>query len=128
MILALRTDSPQAEVYVYDETGERGRRIWQADRTLARDLLRVCEEVLVEAEGGFEQLSGVVVFEGAGSFTGLRIGATTANAIAYARSLPIVGTRGDDWLAQGRARLKNGENDRTVLPHYGAPPRITTPK
>ena len=72
-------------------------------------------------------IKGLAVFTGPGSFTGLRIGITTMNTIAYALDIPIVGTTGDDWLADGLARLRAGENDRIVTPHYGKPPNITKP-
>jgi hypothetical protein len=35
---------------------------------------------------------------------------------------------GDGWIAQGIRRLKTGENERIVLPHYGAPVHITQQK
>jgi tRNA threonylcarbamoyladenosine biosynthesis protein TsaB len=67
------------------------------------------------------------VFQGPGSFTGLRIGITVANAIAYAQSVPIVGTRGEHWMADGIKRLQSGQNDTRVMPYYGADPNITKP-
>ena len=129
MILALRTDTKVAELYLVDATSgqESGRDVWQADRNLARDLLAHID-ALITAHGTWQQLSGVVVFRGPGSFTGLRIGITTANTIAYAETLPIVGETGDQWLAQGLKRLQAGESDKMILPEYGADPHITAPK
>ena len=126
MILALKTDSPTAEIYALKESGEVvSREIWQADRTLARDLLAKIETLLNQ---DFDQLSGVIAFKGPGSFTGLRIGITTANAISYAKHIPIVATDGEKWLSDGLERLKNGQTDQIALPEYGAPANITMPK
>ncbi|MFZ1812391.1 MAG: tRNA (adenosine(37)-N6)-threonylcarbamoyltransferase complex dimerization subunit type 1 TsaB [Candidatus Saccharimonadales bacterium] len=128
MILCLKTDAPTTEVYVYDGDQLVASRVWGAHRTLARDLLRVCDEVLAEASSSLSRLDSMVVFKGPGSFTGLRIGCTVANTIAYSQSIPIVGTDGESWIDAGLTRLAAGDDDRVVLPHYGAPPRVTAPR
>ena len=50
------------------------------------------------------------------------------NTLSYAKSVPIVGETGDDWKEAAVARLVAGENDKVVMPFYGADARITTPK
>lgn len=126
MILAIKTDNPTAELVVLDASGqELARQEWLAERRLAHELLGKLEALLVQAGGTWDQLSGLVVFKGPGSFTGLRIGITVMNAIAYAQEIPITGQTGDGWLTEGIARLQRGENDQIVLPEYGAPARIT---
>lgn len=126
--LALRTDSPQAELYLYDGEERIAHELWQADRRLALELLGQLEDLLKKADKDFSDLSGLVVFCGPGSFTGLRIGITVMNTMSYAQDVPIVGTIGEDWLSTGISRLQDGENDQIVLPEYGAEARITKPK
>ncbi|MCL2451547.1 tRNA (adenosine(37)-N6)-threonylcarbamoyltransferase complex dimerization subunit type 1 TsaB [Candidatus Saccharibacteria bacterium] len=131
MILALKTSGDPTEIYILDNTGKIiAEKKWDAGRTLARDLLSEIEKLLARTElaKGWEDLTGVIVFRGPGSFTGLRIGITVANAIAYGRNIPIVGTNGDDWLASGLKKLQKNQNNKIVLPEYGAPPNITKPK
>ena len=127
MILAIKTAESVAEIYLLAARSgliiEKEKK-WNAGRELARDLLGEVEKLV----GDFANLTGVIVFRGPGSFTGLRIGITTANAIAYAQEIPIIGANGDDWLADGLEKLSNEEDDKIVLPKYGASPRITTPK
>lgn len=129
MIITLRTDNPVAEVGVFDATGQQlSYHTWQADRQLAKDLPGVVQQQLAKNGADFTALTGVVVFKGPGSFTGLRIGITTANTIAYAQNIPIVGELGEAWLATGLRRLMSEQTDKLVLPHYGAEPNISTPK
>ena len=129
MFLTIRTDNPDAEIGLYDSTGkELHYHKWHADRSLAKDLLRVIRDQLKTQNKEWADVRGVVAFEGPGSFTGLRIGLTVANTLAYGQHIPIVAARGEDWRQVGVQRLIKGEDDRLVLPHYGAEANITMPK
>lgn len=101
---------------------------WQADRTLARDMLSFLRRELEARKSDFEDIEGIGVFRGPGSFTGLRIGLTVLNTIAHAQAIPIVGSVGGDWRRLCLDRLRAGEDDRLVLPEYGAPARVTKPR
>src|SRR5690606_16811142 len=48
-------------------------------------------EVLQEAGLAFEDLVAVAVSKGPGSYTGLRIGVSTAKGLCYATGLPLIG-------------------------------------
>ncbi len=126
MYLVIRTDNSQAEIYLLNDQGVVQRqKVWLAERTLARDLPGEVDNLV---DGDYGQLTGVLVYQGPGSFTGLRIGITVANAVAYAQSLPIVATAGENWLADGVDQLNNGAGDKIALPEYGAAPHITPPR
>ncbi|HEX6258821.1 MAG TPA: hypothetical protein VFZ48_05050 [Candidatus Saccharimonadales bacterium] len=128
MIVGLKTDSPTCELTFVYENGERYAHAWKADRELAKGLLSYIEQQLETQAKDWDDIKGLVVFKGPGSFTGLRIGITVMNAIAYASDLPIVGGDGKDWLEHGVERLQKGDNDKIVLPEYGAEPHITKPR
>lgn len=100
---------------------------WQADRQLADGLLAFLEEKLALHGAQLQDIEGIGVMRGPGSFTGLRIGVSVLNALASDRQIPIVGTAGDDWKEQAAARLSRGEDDKLVLPEYGRPANITRP-
>lgn len=119
MILAIRTDQPNASIQFGDDN-----KTWEAGRQLSQQLLPEIKKIV----GDWSRVSGVVVFQGPGSFTGLRIGITVANALAAGLGLPIVGAAGDDWLAEGTKRLQAGGSDGQVVPIYGAEPNISKPK
>ena len=99
---------------------------WQADRDLAKGLLGYIDRMLYDCDKTWTDITAICVFEGPGSFTGLRIGITVMNSIAYAQDIPIVGARGDNWKDEAVAKLIAGENHKIVMPFYGSEPNITT--
>jgi len=125
MFLTLRTDNPEAEVGLYTGATQCSYYKWRADRKLATELLGVIRDELKKQNADWKDIAGVVVYEGPGSFTGLRIGITVADSIAYGNKVPIVGAQGDDWITAGLTRLAAGETDTLVLPYYGAEANIT---
>ncbi|HSX41326.1 MAG TPA: tRNA (adenosine(37)-N6)-threonylcarbamoyltransferase complex dimerization subunit type 1 TsaB [Candidatus Saccharimonadales bacterium] len=128
MILTIRTDTATARLALFKEGKLVAEKEWEAGRQLAEQLLEVIKEFCKQHDTAIEKLDGLVVFRGPGSFTGLRIGATVANTIAYALKIPIVGALGENWEMDGISRLAAGETDVQVIPEYGALPNITKPR
>ena len=126
--LLLDTSTPICKVVVVTDDGEHSYHQWQADRALAKGLLAYIESTLREHNLTIHTIKGIGVFQGPGSFTGLRIGMTIVNTIADTASIPIVGSMGEDWAVTAEGRLRNGENDQVVLPVYGSDARITMPR
>lgn len=127
MILALDTSTPLCKMSLFDKDSVEYKKEWQADRKLALELLEQLEEFLKENKLTFQDLKGLIVFRGPGSFTGLRIGITVMNTLADSLHIPIVGETGDDWQKVGLQRISNNNTDKIVLPEYGSPPHITKP-
>ncbi len=128
MILALRTDKPVSELYLCKNAEIIASYEWEAHRQLADTIHIKIEELLRTNNIMWNDIYGLVVFKGPGSFTGLRIGITVANTIAYAKNIPIVGVEGDNWLQDGLQQLQNATDNKIVLPEYGGNINITTPK
>ncbi len=127
LYLGIKTDSPEATFYIYEGNSLIGQKSWRADRELAKGLLAQLETFLAEYDLRFEDLSGLFIFKGPGSFTGLRIGMTVMNTLAYGLAIPIAGGIGEKWIELSIACLTDGGNDVSVQPYYGADPRITKP-
>jgi tRNA threonylcarbamoyladenosine biosynthesis protein TsaB len=128
IILTLRTDKPEAEIGLYDGEKQLAYETWTAHRQLAETLHRKVEELLRGQGKEWSDIEGIVCFQGPGSFTGLRIGLTVGNALAYSYALPIVATLEPNWLETGVSRLLNGESDTRAMPFYGADAHITVQK
>jgi tRNA threonylcarbamoyladenosine biosynthesis protein TsaB len=127
MILLLDTSTPLCKLSLID--GEtRHTTEWQADRQLAKELLRYLQQQLQKNNKNFADITGIGAFTGPGSFTGLRIGLTVLNTIASSEGIPIVGSNGDNWQAEAEAKLRAGNNERIVLPFYGGDAHITKPR
>lgn len=129
MILTLRTDNPEAEIGLYDVSGIQVKYLtWKAHRELAETLHAKIDDLLRTNQKEFSDVTGIIVYEGPGSFTGLRIGCSVANTLANSFNITIVGVTGDDWIQTGISLLKEGHNDRQVLPEYGGQVFTTKPR
>lgn len=127
MIVLLDTSTSECRLAVVKDDAVTWHR-WQADRELAKGLLSYLIETLKMYNAEIADVSGIGVFKGPGSFTGLRIGLTVMNTVADGRKIPIVGGSGERWVEDVRAALERGENEEIVLPDYGAEAHITKPR
>jgi tRNA threonylcarbamoyladenosine biosynthesis protein TsaB len=128
LILTIRTDKPEAEIGLYTGSNQLAYETWEAHRKLAETLHAEIRNLLAGQNKQLNDLKGIACYSGPGSFTGLRIGITTGNALAYALEVPIAATTGSDWQDDAIGLLENGEGDTAALPEYGAPVHITPPK
>lgn len=127
MILLLDTSTPVCKISLVGD-GWRHDDEWRAERELADGLLSYIEEQLHARKGGWADITGIGVYKGPGSFTGLRIGMSVLNTLAHTQQVPIVGTTREDWQNRALERLTGGEDDKIVLPFYGREANITKPR
>ncbi len=95
------------------------KRFWAGDRQQAEQLLPGILELLAEQKLEWSDLDAIQVINQGGSFTSLRIGVVTANALAYALGLPVAGTSGQPLPSDGY---------QIVEPEYSGQPNITIKK
>lgn len=127
MKILINTSTPEC-LLILVKGNEKYEYKWEAGRSLADGILKFIADCLAKHDTAWEDISGVGVMQGPGSFTGLRIGITTANTMADALDAPIVGGSGEKWIEQVIERLENGQNDKVVMPEYGRDANITTPR
>ncbi|MBU1178385.1 tRNA (adenosine(37)-N6)-threonylcarbamoyltransferase complex dimerization subunit type 1 TsaB [Patescibacteria group bacterium] len=99
MDLVIDTISKQSLVAL----GERGRLvskiIWPSDYKQSEELLVKIDELLQANKAEQEDLTGVVVVNGPGSYTGIRVGVSTGNALGFTLGVSVVGVSYLDVLA-----------------------------
>jgi tRNA threonylcarbamoyladenosine biosynthesis protein TsaB len=128
LVLTIRTDNPEAELGLYKDEQRLAYLTWQAHHALAETIHTQIKELLNSQEKSFKDIGGIVAYQGPGSFTGLRIGLSTANATADSLGITVAGASGEDWINQGIRQLLNGRGQAQIVPNYGAEPNITKPR
>ena len=128
MILAIRTDKPEAELYLFNSQGIKiDEIIWMAHRQLSETIHKQIDVLLERNNGSLASLESILFYEGPGSYTGLRIGASVVNALAQSLDLTVSQSGSQEWLQESLAKLSKGAA-RTVVPVYGAPALTTEPR
>jgi tRNA threonylcarbamoyladenosine biosynthesis protein TsaB len=125
IILTIRTDKEEAEIGLYKDHEQLAYITWQAHRQLAETIHQKIEEMLNQSSISLDKVEGIACFKGPGSFTGLRIGLSVANALAYALDIPVVAKSKKDWLASSTTALLAGKNDYIATPAYDRPAAVS---
>ena len=111
MIICLETSTLLCSVALCDDNGVVALRESREDKSHASLLTVFIEELLKEAGMRAGELDAVAVSKGPGSYTGLRIGVSTAKGIAFAASIPLIGVETTLLMYHGI--------DETVRRKYG---------
>ncbi|WP_411358682.1 tRNA (adenosine(37)-N6)-threonylcarbamoyltransferase complex dimerization subunit type 1 TsaB [Pseudidiomarina salilacus] len=88
VLLAIDTATEQCSVALSYQ-GKVYTRSTLAPREHSQKILGFVTEVLSEAGIGLEQVDGIVCGHGPGSFTGVRIGVSVAQGLAFSHTLPV---------------------------------------
>lgn len=128
LVLTIRTDKPEAEIGLYEDGKQLVYEVWEAHRQLGETIHHKIDELLRRNGKTLHDVQGIVCYQGPGSFTGLRIGLSVANAFAYALDIPIVARQNPQWLETGMADLLAGKNNHVAVPEYGLDAHITPQK
>ena len=98
-ILGIDTSTMTGSVALITEDRLIAEQTLHAKTTHAERLLTTINQVMRSASLKIREVDGIAVASGPGSFTGLRIGVTTAKSIAYSLQKPIVAIPSLDALA-----------------------------
>ena len=121
MILIIDTTSQITKIGLMHKNVEVDTSEWQSTFNQSEELLIRIAELLQKNDLKNSQLNAIAVNTGPGSYTGIRIGVTTANAIAFALNIPVIATD----------QISNIQSEKFVdyvLPIYAGKPHITSPK
>lgn len=107
LILNIETSTNVCSVSLTGETGTvLASRENTEDKSHSALLAVFIDEVMKESGNSFDDLSAVSVSMGPGSYTGLRIGVSTAKGICYAKSIPLIALNTLDIMVSGFLRSK----------------------
>jgi len=77
----------------------------------SKNLIPYIDAALKQGHKSLQDLDAVVVSIGPGSYTGLRIGVSTAKGIAYSLSIPVITVSSLESIANGAKHCWQPEND-----------------
>ena len=80
----------------------------------AKNLLPFVDDVLKQSGVSMSEINGVAVSIGPGSYTGLRIGVSTAKGIAYTACIPVMAISTLESIAQGAKALWSETSTESV--------------
>lgn len=86
----------------------------------SKNLLPFIDQVLKESHHTMNDLQGVVVSIGPGSYTGLRIGVSMAKGIAYSLGIPIITVSTLNSIAQGACHAMENPSNCIFVPMIDA--------
>ncbi len=93
-----------------------------APKKQAEKLLPAIEKLLLKNYFQLKDLSGIEVVNRGGTFTSLRIGVLTANALAFALKIPVLAINKEGELV--KKDLRSAKGITIAVPHYDAEPNI----
>lgn len=113
LILSIETSTPVCSVALHENGVLQGVREVEIPGAHSERLIGLIDELLKEFQSKGEDLAAIAVSEGPGSYTGLRIGVSTAKGLAFAWSIPLIGVRTLAALARG-AKSKLLPNSKII--------------
>lgn len=108
MILCLETATPTCSVAITDGVATLAHRECNSQNAHSERITIFIKEVMDEVGIDYSQLNAVAVSKGPGSYTGLRIGVSTAKGVCYAAGLPLMAIDTLEAMAYGM-RQKLGD-------------------
>jgi len=91
----------------------------------SENLLGLIDKILKKTGYDKSDISGIFVVSGPGSYTGLRVGVATANALSLALGVKVSGVKERPSHSN---IIELEDSDNKVVPFYSYPPKITKNK
>lgn len=90
LILSIETSTNNCSVALHESGELIASQIHQVEKSHSSLLPGIAGEILEEKSVKFEDLDAVAISAGPGSYTGLRIGVTTAKGFCFASNIPLI--------------------------------------
>jgi tRNA threonylcarbamoyladenosine biosynthesis protein TsaB len=119
-ILGLDTTTDICSVAIFDNDGVIAKKNSERDFSHASLLNSFIEECLNIAGLNLNQLDAISLASGPGSYTGLRVGASTAKGFCFGLDIPLIGIDALTSLANGVPDIFLVENNVRIVPMIDA--------
>jgi hypothetical protein len=127
------TDFEKLTIVIWRD-GALEKRIWPKLPGRHLNILLCLDKLIKQAKIGLKDLSGLILLEGGGSFSGTRQAATILNTICLAEKIPVLGLDkrkyGDDWqkIIQATEKyFRAPKKEKFIKPIYNGEPNISCP-
>lgn len=108
LILAIETTTKNCSVALFENSNLLHLKEERDDEYLhAEQLTLFIEEVVRKADTSLQAIDGVALSKGPGSYTGLRIGTSTAKGLCYSLDIPLVSVSTLKAMAFGMSKKEN---------------------
>lgn len=97
VILSIDTSSNKEVIVFLKKDSEVTEIKEKIDKRKAQAILPMIDELLAKCHTKLEDLTGIEVAVGPGSFTGLRVGVAVANALAFSLKIPVNGKKAGEY-------------------------------
>lgn len=126
--LAIKSDSKDVYIGLWEDSKELESKSWEAGRELSQQILSTINSILNNFGMSNKDLDKIVVYEGPGSYTGLRISISVVNALGYANNILVVGSTSENWIELGVKKDAKSKHFTPISPVYGGEVFTTKPR
>jgi tRNA threonylcarbamoyladenosine biosynthesis protein TsaB len=102
VLLAIDTSTSWISLALYDGTFVRYEETWQSQHHHTVELVPAIDQIFKRTGTASQDLTGVAIATGPGSFTSLRIGMAAAKGFALALKIPLMGVPSLDVIARAQ--------------------------
>ena len=120
MILSIETSTARCSASLSENGKTVLSRKTDEDRAHAAMLAKLIDDILKEQKISSKELQAVAVSEGPGSYTGLRVGVSTAKGICYGAGLPLLAVDTLAILAKEAMEKKACDENTLIVPMIDA--------
>ena len=115
LILSLETSTNVCSVALHDQGKLIAHQLHEVEKSHSSLLPGIALEICSDAGLSMQDVDAIAVSEGPGSYTGLRIGLSTAKGFAYTLKLPLIGVATMDILLEATRDKFSGEHMRCAM-------------
>ncbi len=112
MLLSIETATPVCSVALHEKGELVGYSEGFIEKSHSEVLTLMIRNLLEQTKHRFENLTAVAISQGPGSYTGLRIGTSTAKGVCYALDIPLLAV---DTLLSLSTELRENQKEEKIL-------------